>query len=126
MSLHLRISVLPLSIVFSLLCSPLCLARTPSADEHTPKGIDWRPAEPQQSAVDPAALESIYSLMNEDPHRDLKGVVIVRNGHLVSERYFNGDSASSLHDIRSATKSITSLLMGIRHAARAFPVHPRR
>ena len=29
------------------------------------------------------------------------------------ERYFNGDTASTLHDIRSATKSITALLMGI-------------
>jgi CubicO group peptidase (beta-lactamase class C family) len=32
---------------------------------------------------------------------------------LVSEHYFNGDFADSLHDIRSATKSLTSLLMGI-------------
>ncbi len=35
------------------------------------------------------------------------------NGRLASERYFNGDSLDTLHDIRSATKSITSLLMGI-------------
>ena len=37
----------------------------------------------------------------------------MRNGALVSERYFNGDSSTTLHDIRSATKSVTSLLMGI-------------
>jgi CubicO group peptidase (beta-lactamase class C family) len=51
--------------------------------------------------------------MTAEPNHDLKGIVIVRDGHLVSEHYFNGDTASSLHDIRSATKSITSLLMGI-------------
>ncbi|WP_213806308.1 serine hydrolase [Granulicella sp. dw_53] len=51
--------------------------------------------------------------MVQDEHRDLKGIVVVRDGLLVSERYFNGDSADTLHDIRSATKSVTSLLMGI-------------
>jgi CubicO group peptidase (beta-lactamase class C family) len=40
-------------------------------------------------------------------------MVIVRGGHLVSEHYCNGDSANTLHDIRSATKSFTSLLMGL-------------
>jgi CubicO group peptidase (beta-lactamase class C family) len=39
--------------------------------------------------------------------------VIIRDGRLVSEHYFNGDSADTLHDIRSATKSITALAMGI-------------
>ena len=51
--------------------------------------------------------------MAQEPHRDFKGIVIVRSGRLASERYFNGDSVDTLHDIRSATKSITSLLMGI-------------
>jgi CubicO group peptidase (beta-lactamase class C family) len=51
--------------------------------------------------------------MESEPHHDLKGIVIVRDGRLVSEHYFNGDTAGTLHDIRSATKSITSLLMGI-------------
>lgn len=51
--------------------------------------------------------------MTQEPNHDLKGIVIVRDGHLVSEHYFNGDSAISLHDIRSAKKSVTSLLMGI-------------
>ena len=58
-------------------------------------------------------LGSLYSEMAQEPHHDLKGIVIVRNGRFASERYFNGDSIDTLHDIRSATKSITSLLMGI-------------
>ncbi|WP_041586961.1 serine hydrolase domain-containing protein [Terriglobus saanensis] len=64
------------------------------------------------AGVDVAALETLYAEMEREEHHDLKGVVIVRAGRVVSERYFNGDSAETLHDIRSATKSITSLLMG--------------
>jgi CubicO group peptidase (beta-lactamase class C family) len=76
-------------------------------------GIRWMPAKPADYGIDPTELDSIYSAMDQDPHHDLKGIVIVRDGHLVSEHYFNGDSIDTLHDIRSATKSLTSLLMGI-------------
>ncbi len=76
-------------------------------------GIVWSPVKPADSGIDAPPLESIYSDMAQQPNHDLNGIVVVRNGYLVSERYFNGDSADSLHDIRSATKSLTSLLMGI-------------
>ena len=86
--------------------------RTPSQDE--PLGrIDWSQEKPAKSGINAAALQSLYSEMAQEPHHDLKGIAIVRNGRLVSEHYFNGDSVDTLHDIRSATKSITSLLMGI-------------
>ena len=60
------------------------------------------------------SLQSIYAQAKADKHADLKGIVILCNGKRVSEAYFNGDSAAdTLHDIRSATKSITATLMGI-------------
>jgi len=65
-----------------------------------------------RAEVDAAALDTLYAEMEQEEHHDLKGIVIVREGHLEREHYFNGDSAETLHDIRSATKSITSLLMG--------------
>jgi CubicO group peptidase (beta-lactamase class C family) len=76
-------------------------------------GIRWSHAIPADFGIDASALESIYSDAMRDPHKDLKGIVIVRNGQMVVEHYFNGDSVDSLHDIRSATKSLTSLLVGI-------------
>jgi CubicO group peptidase (beta-lactamase class C family) len=76
-------------------------------------GIEWLQEKSAESRSDGAALETLYSEMAQELHHDLKGIVIVRNGRLASEHYFNGDSVDSLHDIRSATKSITSLLMGI-------------
>jgi CubicO group peptidase (beta-lactamase class C family) len=101
-------------LIFSLLAASLAAQTRSDVTQPPPeRGIQWSPAKAADYGIDPAALESIYSEMTQEPNHDLKGVVIVRDGHLVSEHYFNGDSAETLHDIRSATKSLTSLLMGI-------------
>lgn len=74
---------------------------------------DWPGTAPQSAGINGTALNALYGELSSDAHADLKGIVILRNGHLISERYFNGDAADTLHDIRSATKSITSTLMGL-------------
>ena len=51
--------------------------------------------------------------VEESGDNRLYSVLIARDGEIVFERYFNGRDASSPHDIRSATKSITALLVGI-------------
>ncbi|MCU1222914.1 MAG: beta-lactamase [Edaphobacter sp.] len=88
-------------------------AQQPAPKDPLPKGIHWTQLPPPKFGIDAAALDTLYSDMKEEQHHDLKGIVIVRNGSLISEHYFNGDSSRTLHDIRSATKSLTSLLMGI-------------
>lgn len=47
-----------------------------------------------------------------DDHR-LHSFLVVRHGRLVFEEYYNGYGPHNPHDIRSATKSITSLLTGM-------------
>ncbi len=104
------------AVVIGLIVSLPSFSQMPNAQpaQSIPRGnILWSTTRAADSNIDAPALESIYSNMAQEPNHDLKGIVIVRDGRLVSERYFNGDSATSLHDIRSATKSITSLLMGI-------------
>lgn len=58
-------------------------------------------------------IGQMFSGLREDQRGDLKGVCIVSEGRLVAEAYFNGGGPDVLHDIRSAGKSITSLLVGI-------------
>jgi len=92
----------------------LTLLTVASASSQTqPKGILWTQLPTEKSGINPVALDALYADMEQEQHHDLKGIVIVRDGSLVSEHYFNGDSADTLHDIRSATKSLTDLLMGI-------------
>jgi CubicO group peptidase (beta-lactamase class C family) len=102
-----------LGIVLSVGLPSSAQATQGNPSDREPRGIKWSAAQPAESSMDAAALEALYSEIAQEPHHDLKGIVIVRNGRLVSEHYFNGDSVDTLHDIRSATKSITSLLMGI-------------
>jgi CubicO group peptidase (beta-lactamase class C family) len=102
------------AILFIVIRSASAQVRTePTSKLASEGGISWTPEKPADYGIDSAALDSIYSAMTQESHHDFKGIVIVRGGHLVSERYFNGDSFDTPHDIRSATKSLTSMLMGI-------------
>ena len=42
----------------------------------------------------------------------LKGIVIIHNGKIISEEYYNGSSISEIYNIWSVTKSYTSTLIG--------------
>jgi len=107
------IFVCPIVVALCSAIAPSSKAQLSAPGDALPKGILWKPSPPKDSQLDSAVLNALYRYMVEEQHHDLKGIVIVRDGALVSEHYFNGDSATTLHDIRSATKSLTSLLMGI-------------
>ncbi|WP_216666844.1 MULTISPECIES: serine hydrolase domain-containing protein [Stenotrophomonas] len=62
-------------------------------------------------ASDP--LTPVLARWDQDEHPDLRAVVVMRDGKIVAERYYNGETAASLHDVRSAGKSVTALLAGI-------------
>ncbi|HMS32938.1 MAG TPA: serine hydrolase [Ignavibacteria bacterium] len=45
--------------------------------------------------------------------KNITGIIVIKNGELLIEEYFNGADRNSLHDMRSVGKSIASALMGI-------------
>lgn len=59
------------------------------------------------------ALETVLAHWDKDQHPDLRGIVVLQGGRRDAERYYNGERADTLHDVRSAGKSITGLLVGI-------------
>lgn len=71
------------------------------------------PVQQSGDAIAQQPFEKVFADLERDPRRDLKGVIVVRQDAIVAERYFNGEGPESLHDIRSATKSITAILAGI-------------
>jgi CubicO group peptidase (beta-lactamase class C family) len=98
---------------------------TPSSISYTPIAGHWRipttgPDSPgyawptdtlanQRIAAGPVA--AAYLAATQVPN--LRSLLIVRNGKLVSEAYFHGSKASDGHDLHSCTKSITSALYGV-------------
>ncbi|MYM72690.1 serine hydrolase [Duganella sp. FT134W] len=57
-------------------------------------------------------LDDALARWDRDEHPDLRSVLVMRDGAIVAERYYNGETVDTLHDIRSAGKSITALLAG--------------
>ncbi len=77
-------------------------------------GDDWPRSTPEAQNFDPAPLDELVTLIREGRRfPDLHSLLIVRNGYMVVEEYFDGWNASRLHTLQSVTKSITSALIGI-------------
>jgi CubicO group peptidase (beta-lactamase class C family) len=76
-------------------------------------GCTPKSAAPAVAGIDAPAIETLFAELRGDERRDINGVLVVRDGQIVAEAYFNGADAESLHDMRSAGKSVTSILAGI-------------
>ena len=58
-------------------------------------------------------LVEMESLISKDSLINTHGVLISRNGKLIYEKYFDGYNENIPHDMRSASKSISSAIVGI-------------
>lgn len=58
-------------------------------------------------------LEKLSTEVNNGAYPNLEGVVITKDGKRIYENYFHGFRKDSLHDTRSAFKSVAGILMGI-------------
>lgn len=86
----------------------------PYAYEPPPALSDgWPTASADAVGLDPAPLEAATNAIGDGTFPKVDSMLVVRQGRLVHEAYFNGFDRERLHDLRSATKSITSALVGI-------------
>lgn len=72
---------------------------------------DWPTGLPPSQDIDPTAIRNAISHAGTLPR--LLSLLVVRNGVLVVEEYFNGNFVDSLNDGRSVTKSVMSTLVGM-------------
>jgi CubicO group peptidase (beta-lactamase class C family) len=70
-------------------------------------------AEPSCVGISLEKLQELDNAITKNEFEKITSVLIARNGKLVFEKYYNGFTEKSLHDTRSATKSITGILIGL-------------
>src|SRR4051812_12670297 len=94
----------------------------------------WAVVNPSEVGFDATRLSDVDTFLRQWPCHNVHAVVIVRRGKLVFERYFRGRerrwmewsssvpfSSTKKHDIRSISKSVTSLLIGMAVTEDRFP-----
>jgi len=78
---------------------------------------DWQSISPAEAGFAPDFAARLERFVRTDEAGNIHGVVIIRRGRLVLERYYEGfdqvHAAQHLHDLRSVTKSVIGLLYGI-------------
>jgi CubicO group peptidase (beta-lactamase class C family) len=87
------------------------LAVAPSEPDYWPTQ-GWRTASPESQDMDATLLDSMLELIRRE-QVPLDSLTIVRHGYLVLDKTFPPFETDDLHELHSATKSITSALVGI-------------
>ncbi len=63
--------------------------------------------------IDTAKIEELNRNILTNVYKDLTSIVVIKDGKLLLEEYFNGGARNSLHDTRSVGKSFASTLLGM-------------
>lgn len=96
-------------------------------------GVDYRSAEPldlhdglvvgtaNEVGVDPKILDSLTQSILDEQYPNVHSVLLWKDEKLFFERYFYGYDAATPHELRSATKSFDSALVGIALGKNLIP-----
>jgi len=74
-------------------------------------GDDWKVSTPTEQGLDSMLVAELYYYAAK--LETLYGVLVIKNGFLIAEGYFNDGSVDQMTDRASTTKSFTSALVGI-------------
>jgi CubicO group peptidase (beta-lactamase class C family) len=125
-----------LALCLALLASTYAAqAQDVRADCAAPASLDdgWTMATPKEAGFDPDKLCPLDKFIGQWTGAEIHGVVIVRHGKLVMERYYKGTYAPGgghaavefgptvKHGLFSISKSVVSLLIGIARGEGKFP-----
>lgn len=80
-----------------------------------PRDVDgeWAVSSLEKEGIDALEITAMMQALIKGKIPDIHSVLIVKNGRLVLEEYLNGWARNAKHDLKSASKSVTSILVGI-------------
>jgi CubicO group peptidase (beta-lactamase class C family) len=86
---------------------------TPTAEANADWPTEgWRTSSPEAQGLDSQKLSEMLAAI-EQQQLNLHSLLIIRNGHLVSEKYFGSYQQDTRHQLYSVTKSFIATLIGI-------------
>jgi Beta-lactamase class C and other penicillin binding proteins len=65
------------------------------------------------ASFDKKKIKQLIGAINEGYFKKVNGIIVLKNGKILIEEYFNSENRNTLHDPRSVGKSFTSTLTGI-------------
>lgn len=104
-------------VVVGAVAAVLLLVRpgfaTRSADPVSDWPTDsWATSAPEEQGIDSGKLESMRAYIDQHDI-PIDSVIVVRHGRIVFEMYGSDYDAGTRHELRSVTKSVVSMLVGI-------------
>ncbi len=80
-------------------------------DNYFPKK-EWETQDPSVLGMNPVILSNVDSMIRAK-YTNLDGILVLRKGHIVYEKYYHRKNEDSRHNLASVTKSVISALTGI-------------
>lgn len=91
----------------------ICFAAGLAVAENVKTPDGWLTTSPETAGLSAQKLQDMETAIRGEQFKKITSVVIAQNGKLAYEGYFGGTDANTLMETRSATKSITDMLVGI-------------
>lgn len=102
-------------LAFIMLISCTAKEREASYTYQTPTriGDGWEVSSLTDQGIDPAPITKMIKKIKHNHYTGISSVVIAHEGVLVLDEYFGEGEQDAMHSMRSASKTITSALIGI-------------
>jgi CubicO group peptidase (beta-lactamase class C family) len=105
--------ILPILVLLIVACGGVALPAWPD----TPAPVSWptsgwQASTPEQQGLDSAKLVEMFNAI-QDQQIDLDSILIIRNGYLALEAYYDPYGPEELHTVELNTKSVVAALVGI-------------
>ena len=128
-SLYVRekpIYIVCLIIVLILSCSPRTTRWGLPQNDYTyqvPEKIDdgWEYSDLKAEGVHPKKINEMMGNILKEDIKNIHSILLVKNGKLIFEEYFYGYNRDTRQFFYSASKSVTSILMGIAMDQKMIP-----
>jgi CubicO group peptidase (beta-lactamase class C family) len=109
---HSFLLIISVVLILSSLVGYTAQAQDLKPVEYAPlPGDDWKVSTPAEQGLDPMLVAELYRDAAE--LETLYGLLVIKNGYLIAERYFNEGAVEQEALVQSVSKSYISALVGI-------------